>query len=367
MSSASAGDRLAEAVEDVAAAWPDLEEVVRTDVDGAGGLVLTAAGKGRMRWFTHDDRGLIEHDPARDPGLPLSAYLGSAHDWRILSYRPGRRMVLLVCRGDAVNVFKGYKQARSARAAVNVGVAEAAMRRGCFRVPHLVRRDGGHEALVLEYVASGEVDLHASSARLYARLGERLAAFQRDEAMRDVAVFTLAEELAVLERWSDKVLTALGGLPEGWTETHARLGQAARRLPQPVMGLTHRDLHDRQVHVAGEDVALFDFDLLCSADVALDPANLVAHLRWRALQGLHGADGESVGALSREFLGALGRSSEPGFAVRLAFYEASALLRLALVYRLRPRWHGRVTQLVAMAGALLDELAQVPMNRRSPR
>src|SRR6185436_19108787 len=138
--------------------------------------------------------------------------------------------------------------------------------------------------------------------------------------------------------WKKKVLAATGALPGGWAEAHADLAERAARLPPAVLGLAHRDLHDRQVHEENGELALLDFDLLARADVALDPGNLVAHLRWRGLQGLHGADTASTRALEAAFLGGLGRAREPGFEARLAFYIASTFLRLALVYRLRPRW-----------------------------
>jgi len=349
-------DRLATALDELRDTWPAFEEWVRADVGSEGDLVLTAAGEGVTRWFTWDDRCLIERFPADDRKVPLSRYLAGRDDWSVLSYRPGRRMVVVQCREDLANVVKGYKKGRSARAAVHQRLAEAAMARGAFRVPRLLRHDTDNEALVFERFEGEEVGLGLESEPLYARLGETLAVFQEDECSGEISVFSLRDELDVLERWAEKVRAAVGALPEGWTDMHARLVDAARELPEPRLGLAHRDLHDRQVHLVAGEVTMLDFDLMCCADVALDPGNLVAHLRWRALLGLHGAEDESCRALERAFLDALGRSSEAGFETRLAFYTADAFLRLALVYRLRPRWSGRVPELVLMAGAVLDDL-----------
>jgi phosphotransferase family enzyme len=341
---------------------PDMLEIVRVDVDDDGVLVLTAVAPEGTRWFTHDDSGLVERFPERDAKLPLAARLQASEDWRVLSYRPGRRMVVLARRGERVDVLKGHRKSRSARAVVRQGFAERAMRRGAFRVPCLLQHDREHEALVFEYLTGREVELGAESAPLYARLGERLAVFQGDgvlegDVARDLEAFGPSDELEVLERWKGKVLQVVGHLPPGWPEARVRLAQCAAPLPAPRLGLCHRDLHDRQVHLDGAGVALLDFDLLCRADVALDPGNLVAHLRWRALQGLHGADESSARALEGAFLAGLGREREPGFEARLAFYTVSALLRLALVYRLRPRWSSRVGELVALASAVLNDRA----------
>jgi len=351
--------RLEAAVREVEQVFPTLQEILRVDVNDEGGLVLTAVGREATRWFTHDDRGLIECYPERDKKLPLSAHLAASSGWKVLSYRPARRMVARLERGEGCQVLKGHKKSRSARAAMNQGIAEGAMRRGAFRVPRMLSHDGEHEALVFEFLAGHEVELTAESVPLYARLGSRLALFQRDESAADLKVFGVRDELAVLELWQRKVLGAADELPAGWAAVHARLLEHAERLPAPVLGLAHRDLHDRQVHLVEGDVALLDFDLLCRADVALDAGNLLAHLAWRALQGLHGADTAAVQALQAAFLEGLGRTREAGFGARLSFYTASAFLRLALVYRLRPRWSSRVDSLLSRATATLDDLVSL--------
>lgn len=350
-------DRLAAAVNELRSVCPGLEEIIRVDVGDKGDVTLSARDGTGMRWFVLDDRGLIERHPERDPKLPLANRLRRTDDWTVLSYRPGRRMVVLVRQGECRNVIKGHKKARSARAAVHQSMAEKAMRRGAFRVPRLLQHDGAHEALVFEYLDAREVELGAESVPHYARLGRQLAAFQEDAGADELKAFTPRDEFAVLERWREKVQMATGSVPSGWSEAFERLRQDAEHLPPPRFGLCHRDLHDRQVHLEGDDVAVLDFDLLCRADVALDAGNLVAHLRWRSAQGLHGATEASTQALEQAFLEGLGRAREPGFDVRLAFYIAGTFLRLALVYRVRPRWGQRVSELVSWAAATLDDLA----------
>jgi len=351
-------DRLEVAAEEVRSVVPGPCEIVRVDVDDAGGLVLTARAAAGTRWFTHDDRGLIERFPERDARLPLSAHLREVTGWEVLSYRPSRRLVAAVRRTERVNVLKGHKKGRSARAAVYQSVAEAAMRRGGFRVPRLLAHDGQHEALVFEFLAASEVELSSASAGHYSELGRRLRAFQEHREAGDLTVFGACDEFEVLGKWRAKVLR-VATLPEGWAAACARLEARLATLEAPLLGLCHRDLHDRQVHADAQGLALLDFDLLCCADVALDAANLLAHLHWRAVQGLHGADASSVRALERAFLEGLARRGESGFEARLAFYRASTCLRLALVYRLRPRWAPLVHELVALAGAALDDLAPI--------
>ena len=346
---------LAAAIEALQRSFHGLEEVVRVDVGDDGALGLCARGGGTTRWFVHDADGLVERFPARDESLPLAAWLRAHRDWRVLAYRPGRRAVVLASGEEPAVVLKGHKRGRSQAAAARHAVAEAAARRGAFRTPRLARREAAHEALVFEYLPGSEVELGLESAEAYARLGRGLALFQELPAS-ELEPFDVRDELAVLERWKHKVLQATHALPAGWSEVAARLERRAAGLPEARLGPCHRDLHDRQVHRHDGEIVLFDFDLLCRADVALDAGNLVAHLSWRACQRLHGADPIRARALVGAFLGGLGRAREPDFEPRLAFYTASALLRLALVYRLRPRWSSAVGELVALAGGTLDEL-----------
>lgn len=343
-----------EAVADVQRTLPDLEEIQRVDVDDHGAVHLTARARGGTRWFVHDDRGLVARYPEDDPALPLAARLRATSDWSVLSYRAGRRAVVEVRQGSCRNVVKGHRKGRSARAAVNQSIAEGAMRRTGVRVPRLLRHEGRHEALVFEHADVREIDLDGSAVPYFATLGARLRCFQGDPCRQHVKAFLHADELGVLDLWKRKVLRAVGELPPGWDEARARVERVAATLGEARMVLAHRDLHDRQLFRIDGDIALLDFDLLCRADSALDAGNLIAHLEWRALQGLHAANAASAGACARALLDGLDRAEEPGFVQRLAFYTATAFLRLALVYRVRPPWGALVPGLVERAGTELE-------------
>lgn len=345
------------AIDELREAWPALEEIVRVDVDDEGGLVLSAIGAGTTRWFMHDDRGLIERFPAQDRKVILAGRLAHTSDWRVLSYRPERRMVVRVEREGETFVIKGHKKGRSARAVARQRIAEAAMTRGAFRVPRMTLHEAEREALVFEFLRGHEVELGPGCEVHYRRLGEELRVFQGDPAAEGLETHLVDAELAVLDKWRTKVRTATGTLPDGWEELHARLEAQARILPGPVLGLAHRDLHDRQVHTVDGRVTLLDFDLMCRADVALDPANLLVHLAWRVAQDLHGASAASVIAASQAFLAGLDRREERDFPARLAFWSAATALRIALVYRLRPRWAGRLQPLLELAESSLDHPA----------
>jgi thiamine kinase-like enzyme len=150
--------------------------------------------------------------------------------------------------------------------------------------------------------------------------------------------FGAEDELAVLLQWRERAALAEVAPPEGFEEACRELTATAPGLPQAPPVPCHRDLHDGQLLLTPHGVALLDFDLLCAGDAALDPANLLAHLHLRALQGEEGADENAAHACGEALLEGLDRSEEEGFSTRLRFYQATASLRLALVYGLRPRW-----------------------------
>jgi aminoglycoside phosphotransferase (APT) family kinase protein len=88
-------------------------------------------------------------------------------------------------------------------------------------------------------------------------------------------------------------------------------------------------------------VTLIDLDLFALADPAVDVANFAAHLRLLAIQRL--PDPAALDATAALFVQHYTQQAPqpPGFAERLAFYEASTYFRLMHVVLQRPRQHRR--------------------------
>ena len=115
-----------------------------------------------------------------------------------------------------------------------------------------------------------------------------------------------------------------------------------RRSPLKVESATRHHLYRCRKLLKG----FLDLDTVCQGDGEIDVGNFCAHLVLRALQA-----GSSTEAAERlgEMLVASYRTARPAADPRrVAWYRASALLRLACVYALRPWWHG-------LAPALIDE------------
>lgn len=109
--------------------------------------------------------------------------------------------------------------------------------------------------------------------------------------------------------------------------------------------LLHRDLHDKQLLLGDDQVGLLDFDLAAVGEPGVDLANLLVHLRLRALQGRCSVD--RAGTCAAAVLD--GYSPDTALRHRLDAYRVVTAVRLACVYAFRPA-HAHV------GAALLEEL-----------
>jgi hypothetical protein len=283
---------------------------------------------------------------------------------RILGYRPERRVVLEVERDGANWIEKGYQRGRAQRAALAHRRAAAALAGSVIAVAPLHEERPGTASVVFGVVEGARPRLDYEAAAALHQLGRGLRALQDaplplESTDDELPVFTAADELEVLRRWREKAQRIRHALPAGWDEQWPRCAEVMGEVPAVTLGLAHRDLHDGQLLVAGSAVTLLDFDLLCRAEVALDAANFAAHLHLRSFQRRLSPEGSRYGGAAVEllrgaFLNGLDRNHESEFRRRLACYEASSSLRLALVYFVRPRWESLAGPLIAHAERCLE-------------
>ena len=318
-----------------------LEQVRRVAVERQGAIHIEVHDAGRQRFFVFETNELRELQPADDPKIPLVSELhpdGFAADHVIISYRPGRRIVLGPASGSDGNIIKAYKKRRAVQAAERYAVALSACEQGGFDVPELLQYEPGMDCLVMAKRLGQAPAIAADAATVWMGIGTCLRRFQQSRVTDGLQEFSYRDELDVLDERARRFLLCLPTLPVRWQPGRERLEQAAADLPPAAKGLAHRDLHDGQFIVAGSTVSLLDFDLICIAGVALDAGNLLAHMKLRALQQRQENGGSAVSVCSKAFLDGLGRQDEPGFERQLLFYQATTFYRLALLYALRPRW-----------------------------
>ena len=313
----------------------------RVAVERDGTLHMEADGTGLPRWFRCEGNTLQELWPHDDKKIPLLArgfVNDSALGQVVVSYRPGRRIVLGLTDSGGERIVKGYKRQQCQQAAASHTIALSACQGGGFKVPRLVEYAEDADYLVMAKHAGSSPAITAESKQVWARIGAYLRQFQLSRVDEALPTFSGWDELAVLDERARRFLLCAPRLPANWQRGRDLLENLMQDLPAASFGLAHRDLHDGQFLVDGEVISLLDFDLLCKADVALDAGNLLAHLVLRQLQAVDKSGASAASVCSDAFLEGLARRQEPDFNQRLRYYQATSFYRLALLYALRPRW-----------------------------
>src|SRR5262249_20962035 len=330
-----------------------------------GGPGLPAA----TRWAFERPPAVVESPPLllqlfpwdlRLPTLPIALdprRVGEALDperlrsCTVVGYWPGIRCQLRYERADEPGVLYG-KVFPEGAGGVAERVQHAIARRSesaIFRTPR--RRAYLPELnLLLTEPVEGELLLDllraAPTSELMERVANTLAAFHALRVPEADRRFGPADDLTIVRGWAPLI----GGIfPRLTSPLGSALAELERTVPADavaVPALVHRDFYDKQVLVGTSTLGFLDLDTACQGDGEIDVGNFCAHLVLRALQA--GTSTESAERLG-EILAASYRAARPAADPRrIAWYRASALLRLACVYALRPWWHG-------LAPTLIDE------------
>jgi hypothetical protein len=279
-----------------------------------------------------------------DPKLKIRAALD---DWltqgatvTLLARRVANRAVFLVAASHGVEVAKLYKRDRDLLRRWHVLPHEGEP----WRLPRVLGWDSQRRLLRLERVALDSLHAHWRAGRCELADAERLA-----DLLRWIASASLPEGFPV--HGPDEEIALLEGQVAVAARTRRTPSAAAReqceRVTAALAGdaprdpvLCHRDLHDKQVLWGEGRGALLDLDLAAAGPPALDPGNLLAHVRLRALQGLPLTWQPLASSLARQVL----RDRALGQSLRL--WTAAALLRLALIYGRREHRPGLLEDLL---------------------
>ena len=332
-------------------------DVLRVDPHKGDAVLVQVAQRSGPRWYSFDAGSVRALELAQDKKLPAAKRLDSTlHDSAadLLGWRPGKRATV---RANEATILKGYRAGRSQDACNRYRIAEQALVGTCLVAPSVLQHSAEQACIEMSVVPGSPMTLDVTQVDQFFRLGDGLRRFQTATPASGLAHHGRDAELVLMTRLASRVMELRGELPEGWSSAANLLTDKIPSGRPSGLSLTHRDLHDGQLLLGEQRIGLLDFDLLCLADSALDVANLTAHLRLRAIQGLCGATEASVEHLSVALLEGLDRSQEDGFLESLRFYQATSFLRLSLVYFLRPRWQEAVPPLVSLASRCIDEMA----------
>lgn len=290
-------------------------------------------------------------EPRSDPCLPALARLLGAGE--LVAYRPTRRAVVRLPDDGAGHgrFAKVLRPGRAARIVARHHAMEAAASAAGPGFPSFPR--------VLEWSdGEGLVVLSGAPGRsLYALVrqdpGATGPATAVGRALACLHVAPLPSGLRAaprarpLDRWMPRIAPFVDAATLARYESVLVGLPPAREAGRP--GLVHGDLHDGNVFVRDDEVALIDLDAAGAGDPAADVGTLAAHLVLRGLQagGDPGPGRRMALSLVRAYVEAGGPAEEPAIGGACA----RGLFRLACVYVVRPRWRGACP-------ALLEEAAR---------
>jgi len=334
--------------------WPrGVDHLLLEYVDGTGSAIAgqwhadrarggaVAAGTPGATWL--EDRGVVLQPLGADRRLRALAGMVAEPGATLIVHRPERRAVVRRTVGRTTYA----KVVRPTKVAALVA-ADGLVRATTVPVPELVMVDPGegivewaelpgrslHDLLGDEAVPLGVVTAAAAAA------GHAVRAMHSAPVSEPARHHTAADEVANMARWVGPV-GILASTPPG---IERALDAAVALLSEPASApvLVHRDLHDKQILVEGDEAGMIDVDTIAKGEAAVDLANLLVHLELRAALGVAPSRTQ---AAADSFLDAYRPSAD--VRARIGAYAAATRVRLACVYAFRPAQAVAAAQLLA--------------------
>lgn len=320
--------------------------------DGDVPLAMWRSQGSPPRAFVLDGDGHKELLPEDDPDLPaakrfgkksrmvraLEPFLGEVREPQLVAWRPGKRAVVRVLRGDDALFVKFLDKKTYRRAAKAIpALPDATLPMLFARASHWIDSECAYVAESAKGVCLREI-LARGETPPWDLLDRSIRALASSPTHDDMPVidFGTARDAGVRMLQKGAVL-----LPE-LAERADRLARIA--APSRVRsGLVHGDFHDRQIFFTADRASLIDLETVGRGDCTFDLVNMAEQLRLRALQQSSHDDGTGSALLDRHDVDAESRMRW-GVAVRA---------RLCGVYALRPKWASLTQRLLGEVDELL--------------
>jgi len=293
-------------------------------------------------------------DPLGDERLPqLGSVVGDwirlGHEMRLLAWRVGRRAIFRVRTESGSQISKLYRKDRQI---LTRWQALAEVHGGEWRVPRLLDWDRDRRVLTMEDCCGVSLNRRWLSGRGGLADGDAVAAvlaWLADAPLpEDFPRHGVEDEVRLLERALESYERTLASPSATVRALVTRVVDALREDSARPPVFCHRDFHDKQVLLDGRGGTLIDLDLAAAGPPALDPGNMLAHLRLRALKGASVPWAEIARCVADHCV--VPRAIEDS----LHRWTAAALMRLTLIYSWRQRSHGLLRDLQATTEHALE-------------
>lgn len=318
-----------------------------------------------------------------DPGeeSPVISYINSLPlfnggrckilNCEILSYRFERRCVLkydLECQ-DGIErkrlnlIAKLYRPQHVRKAAEKIKFLESngfsAGGDNRLTVPSILTYDNNSGILFMEFIPATSLHslINEESFVDGCRAAGQILKKLHELEPGDHDIYTFNDEIEKLKESADLIRKIYPDIYYPVNEALILLRQAKMEsLGNCFPACTHRDFYDKQIMYSASRISLLDCDNLAPADPALDYGNFMAHMELRQMQYPKNTDLIING--SRNFK--IGyNNSDRDFEIRAKWWQAAALIRLALIYILRPQWQH-------LSPALLEKTKNILFACRRP-
>lgn len=282
--------------------------------------------------------GLVLRRPGLDSRLPGLRLLHSPRIGRdsfaleaaptslsisLRGHRLGKRAVLQVDRlgADQRRVFVKLRptSSNSGRRAFDRHIALFERLGSSLALPKPLGFDAVLGASVFSALPGSPPHFAGGQADLIAGALHRLQAVTELRADRYSAV----DELMLLRAWCERISTVFPDRTELFSRALGRVRRELLGLPETKPVPCHRDLHEGQILIEGDRIGFLDIDTLRLSDPALDPGNLIAHLRLAEIRS---------GKIGSGAIAVFTNAMRPLAAGRISAWTRAALLRLAAIY-----------------------------------
>lgn len=324
------------------------------------------------------------HSPDRDPDMPHLAQCLDGHkmadllapywtkvdhhtngsqqrvECRLLGYRAGRRAAMAYRRGAPTGkapmvVGKTYRDDRGRRllnlhADLNRRLWQASQ--GRIRVPTPIGYLPDVQMALFSWSEGRKPGADSlTSTEVVLAVVDALTVLH-PVPMEELPDFTVADELAIVDRWHVALERVDGRTAESLWPLLVALRRAGESTNTNRLCTVHRDLYERQLALADGVTTLLDLDTLARGNPCVDLGNLLAHLSLSTLSTTRSSDAAAPLAVDvvRRYLdggGLLDRAT-------LVFYWASALFRVGAIHSLRTATKAYAPALWRIAGELLE-------------
>jgi len=316
--------------------WSRVEKPRR----GPGWLLLANTREGDVCWYRAVEPAteLRPIDPLEDPQLPqlgqaIRGWLRSGHGVRLLAWRVNRRAVVRVTTEQGTRICKVFRKDRGVRQRWS---ALAPLANGDWSSPQII--DWEPESRLLSVEECSGVSLNRrwlggeGTPEDGDRLAEILSWLQGTPIPEEFPRHGVEDEIRVLEQRLRAYEQTLADPSARARKLVTVVIRALRTEPTMEPLFCHRDLHDKQILLGnGRGGRLIDLDLAAAGPPALDPGNILAHLRLRALKGASLPWREIARRAAGPVIEARGIEDS------LPRWTAAALMRLSLIYCRRRR------------------------------